>query len=43
MISDCLPYIMSSGIPLTGVLPKGVFGIVQMCLALVRQLVFRDR
>ena len=27
---------------LTGVLQTGVFGIVEMCLALVRKLVFRD-
>ena len=28
--------------PSTGVLPTGVFGIVEMCLALMRRLVFRD-
>ena len=31
-----------SGIPLTGVLQTGVFGIVEMCLALMRKLVLRD-
>ena len=30
------------GIPLTGVLQTGVFGILEMCHALMRKLVFRD-
>ena len=29
-------------IPLTGVLQTGVLGVVEMCLALMRKLVFRD-
>ena len=33
---------LETGIPLTGVLQIGVFGIVDVCLALMRKLVFRD-
>ena len=33
---------IAPGIPLKGVLQTAVFGIVEMCLALVRKLLFRD-
>ena len=39
--AECPSHVTCPGIPLTWVLQTGVFGIVEMCLALMRKLVFR--